>query len=296
MIFITPKTIGLFYFSGTGNPKLVSNLLDNEFNSSQINVDVIAIDDILRKKKKFNSSLINTYDLIGIGYPVHAFNAPKIVFDFIKGLPILNKKKSFLFKTSGDPLCKGGSTSMIKKQLKKKGLFVFHESLIVMPSNIAIKYDDELIKQLYAVAVRKIKIIAQQILKGSKNLQRNGLILNLISIIFSRMESIGAKYFGKYLSTTEACNLCQICVKSCPTGNIKIKEKELLFDNKCGFCLRCVYICPQKALSNRYLDFMIIKDGYDISKVIDDPNIKANYLSRDTKGYFKHFYKNLTHL
>jgi ferredoxin len=110
------------------------------------------------------------------------------------------------------------------------------------------------------------------------------------------MESVGAKYFGKYLSTTDACNSCQICVKNCPTGNIIIKEKELWFDKKCVFCLRCVYNCPQNALSNRYLNFMILKDGYDISKVIDNPDIKANFLSKNTKGYFKHFYKNLTHL
>jgi ferredoxin len=85
--------------------------------------------------------------------------------------------------------------------------------------------------------------------------------------------------------------LCGKCVRECPTGNISISNENIIFGNKCTFCMRCVYICPEKAISNKYMNFFVIKEGYNIQRVIDDPKIKGNFITHRTKGYFKHFYK-----
>ena len=282
------QKIGIFYFSGTGNTKIVANLFSNEFQNKGFSTKLIPIEDILNNTLALS---IDDYDLLGFGHPVHAFSAPKIFFHFLNILPKVNCKKAFTFKTAGDPLCSGGSTNLVRKHLSKKGYKVFHENLIVMPTNVMFKYDDSLIKQLYEVAVKKVKRGTKEILLGKTNLQKNNLWLKIGTYLFNKAESSGAAYFGKYLITTDSCNLCGKCIRECPTRNISISNKKIIFRNKCTFCLRCIYICPEKAILNKYMNFIVINEGYYIQNVIDDPNIKGNYITHKTKGFFKHFYK-----
>jgi len=282
------QKIGIFYFSGTGNTKIVANLYANEFQNKGFDTNLFPIENILRKKLTLSMS---DYDILGFGHPVHAFSGPKIFFDFLDRLPNVDDKITFTFKTAGDPLCRGGSTSLVRKSLSKKGYKVFHENMIVMPANVVLKYDDSLIKQLYDVAAKKVKKGTEEILLGKTNLQKNNLWLKIGTYLFNKAERSGASYFGKYLIVSDLCNLCGKCIKECPTRNISKHNDNVVFGNKCTFCMRCVYNCPERAISNKYMNFFVIKKGYNILNVINDPKIKGNYISHKTKGYFKHFYK-----
>ncbi len=281
--------IGIFYFSGTGNTKIISKLFAEEFLKHDAKVELVAIEDVLNNRIPFNID----YDMIGFGHPVHAFSAPKIFFEFIENLPICNETPSFYFKTAGDPLCNGGDTYRIRKKLLRKGYQVFYESLFVMPSNILFQYEDELIKQLFLAAQRKIRKIVNQILGNQKSLQVNNSLLRIFSYLFSKAESYGGPYFGKYLYVTDTCNRCNLCIDNCPTKNIYCDNDEISFGDRCTFCMRCVYTCPSKSIKNKYMNFLIIKKGYNIKIAIENPSLKGNFVSDNTKGYFKHFYKYL---
>ena len=76
-----PRRIGVFYFSGTGNTKMIAELLTTEFERYGNVADVIAIDELMKTNK---TAEVEKYDIIGFGYPVHAFNAPRIFFEFIE--------------------------------------------------------------------------------------------------------------------------------------------------------------------------------------------------------------------
>ena len=283
-------SIGIFYFSGTGNTKIIANLFKKELENNGADVNVTAIEDIFKKKVHFS---IRKYDIIGLGHPVHAFSAPKIFFDFISGLPNVKNKKTFMFKTSGDPFCNGGGTTLVRKKLERKGYRVFHEYLIVMPSNVVIKYEDELVKQLYNVAIIKIKNMSKEILVGKVKLQKNNFFLRIGTYLFNTMERIGVKYLGSYLKTSDSCILCEKCIKNCPTRNISKEDNKIKFSKNCTFCMRCIYNCPNRAITIRYFNFFVIKEGYNIQRIIYDPNVKGNYVSSKTKGFFKHFYSYL---
>ena len=205
---------------------------------------------------------------------------------------------SFYFRTAGDPICNGGATSIVQNILQHKGYKVFHESLLVMPVNLVIQYNDELVKQLFNTAKRKIVKIVKDVLKNKGELQKNSLMLKIISYLFSKAETIGAKYLGKYLYVNDTCNQCNLCINKCPTGNIyeENQSRKIKFGEKCTFFLRCVYLCPSNSIQSKYMNFFILKDGYDIKKVIENPLLKGNYVTEATRGYFKHFYKYLINI
>lgn len=284
------EKILIYFFSGTGNTEIIAQLFREEFTKKGCEVSICAIE---KTTKSCTFTNINSYDIIGFGHPVHAFGAPAIFHQFIKRLPLNENKRAFYFKTAGDPIFNGGSNHLVRKNLSSRGYKIFNESLLVMPSNVLIQYNEELVKQLYNTAIKKIVITVDQILSYHTTLQKDNLLVRLFSNLFNKSETIGAKYFGKYLYALNNCSQCQLCIKHCPTNNINYIDGKVEFGKECTFCMRCVYICPEKAIKNKYMNFVIIKNRYNIKNIIDNPLVTGNYISEKTKGYFKHFYKYL---
>ena len=283
------KSVCIYYFSGTGNTEIISYLFCKEFKKHGVSTTIKAIEEVLKGNIPLDGK---NYNLFGFGHPVHAFSAPKIFFEFIKRLSPVEKTPSFYFRTSGDPLCNAGATNLVRNILEKKGYDIFHESLLVMPSNVIIDYDDDLVKQLYVTAKRKIAKKVIEILQNEIRLPKQHIWLKIISYLFSKAASIGARYFGKYLYATANCNQCGLCIQNCPTENIyyAIESRKIKFGNNCTFCMRCVYLCPKSCIKNKYMNFFILKDGYNIKPVIKNSKLKGRYITETTKGYFKHFY------
>ncbi|MCX6662914.1 MAG: EFR1 family ferrodoxin [Euryarchaeota archaeon] len=281
-----PRTIGIFYFSGTGNTKMIVELLATEFERYGSVVDVIAIDELMKTNK---TAEVEKYDIIGFGYPVHAFNAPRIFFEFIELLRDGKQKKTFIFKSSGDPFMQGGSTALVRKALQKKGYDVIYERLFVMPANVLVRYQDRLIKQLCNTAVQRAKTMVKEILSEITKLQKNTFFSNFLTAAFSSIENYGARFFGKNLYVSDSCNLCGICISNCPTNNITKQKGHIIFHSKCTLCMRCIYRCPANAISPHFLKFFVISPWYEIQTIVDNPAIKDACISSKTKGFFRHF-------
>ena len=110
------KKVCIFLFSGTGMTKYVIDKLKNEFEIKQINVDIHFIENTQIEKVQF----IN-YDIVGIAYPVHAFNAPRIVIDFARKLPNNKTVNTFIISTVGEKVKVNNSSSkLLSKILRKK--------------------------------------------------------------------------------------------------------------------------------------------------------------------------------
>jgi len=74
----------IVYFSGTGNTKRISVLMQREFISGGADCRIVAMEDYCLQRLELDLSGI---DLVGIGFPVHAMDAPQIVYDFLELLP-----------------------------------------------------------------------------------------------------------------------------------------------------------------------------------------------------------------
>ena len=287
---IDDSHIALFYFSGTGNTEIIARLLGDEFKMRGICADAFKIETILSSPSRdlfFDD--IEKYEHLGMGYPIHALNAPRIFFDFIKILPSIPTKNTFIFKCSGDPFLKGGSTSMVQTRLERKGYSVSYERLFVMPANVFISYPESLVKQLYDAACKKAKTMVEEILNGTRRLQENDWFLDIVSRAFSMLEGKGARYMGKDFRVSESCTLCGICIDNCPTGNIYRENTMIRFHSRCLLCLRCIYKCPENAISPRLFKFIVLKEGFNISSIISNGTIKGNFINENTKGFYKRF-------
>jgi ferredoxin/flavodoxin len=280
----TPLTVRIFYFSGTGNTEIVAHLLAEAFRKKNLIVDLAPVEDVLKGEVPLK---IEDCDLVGMGYVVHAFNAPKILFEFLDRMPP-GDADIFLFKSSGDPFLEGGATTMVRNVLTEKGYHVFYEGLVVMPANCIVRYEDGLVKQLYNAAVLKTAKMAEEIVSGKVKLQKNGIFSRLVTVLFSTLEGMGAPLFGKHLKVLERCDLCGHCVKICPAGNIYRENNSIKFARKCVMCLRCIYTCPQKAITPGVFKFFVLED-YNIEEIISGPETE-DFVSESTKGYYRRVY------
>ena len=247
------KKLCLYFFSGTGMTKYVVDKFVNEFEQHSVAVDCFKIEE-----PRIHKSSLSEYDVLGIAYPVHSFNAPKIVIDFVKQLPKSNGMNTFIIHTAGEKhIINYASSDLLIKKLSKRGYRVFHNKMIEMPSNFIVKYRDERVKNILTKANEDIPHIANDIIELEPYYMRKNLGSKIIAFI-GRVEWFGAHIIGKFYNAKNGCVRCGKCINICPNKNIVMNEKSIGFKWRCGLCMRCIYQCPKNAISV-YLPFKFIR-------------------------------------
>ncbi|MCH5155625.1 MAG: EFR1 family ferrodoxin [Clostridiales bacterium] len=237
----------LIYFSGTGNTKRIAELYKSAFEGYGAEVDSMPLpcDDLPD---------LNAYDYIGLGYPIHAFNAPKILLKLCKKIPKRNKNKDgvkdvFVFKSSGEPVRMSDVSSLkLKSILKRRGYMLKNEYQYVMPYNIIFRHTDEQVHKMWSVAKDLVPADVAEILSGKSRLPKKMFLGGFLAWVL-RCEHWGAHINGKLYRANKACVKCYKCEKLCPVNNIKIKKGKVKFGGKCIMCMRCVQACPKAAIN-----------------------------------------------
>lgn len=157
----------VFYvFSGTGNTHKVCRAVMREWETAGAECRYTEI------AKDSGACDPNGFDRVVIGYPVHAFNAPEPVFEFIKKLPVCGEKRPmvYLVKTSGEPLkLNDGSCARVSDLLKKRGYAVSGEYHYVMPYNMIFRHSDGMAARMWRAARLRIPAEAKEMLEGKKS-------------------------------------------------------------------------------------------------------------------------------
>lgn len=280
------ESIGVFYFSGTGNTEIIANMITEQFREKQLDVDLIKIEDILKNKKDVS---IEKYDLIGIGSQVIGYSTPKLVMKFIKILPKQKDKKVFLFRTAGGvaPINFNVSKSSIRR-LKSKGYDVYYERLFSLCSNWVKKFDDEIVHGLYQACQRKIGLMCQELIDGERKFYKTGLGLRIKMGLISRFSSIFISLIGRDLYVNSSCTKCGHCIHNCPAQNIDDSGYKIKFKKSCNSCLRCIYSCPKQAIKFKHLKFIPVTGGYNINETL----AKLNNEQKSDHGFVPQFYEN----
>ena len=204
------KSVLICFFSGTGNTKKVVEQFSKTFQGQGFEVVLHNIDD-----GPFDGE-ISKFDLFGIAYPVHAFNAPANVLEFaktIKKLPKKQKKAYFVVNTSGEPLKLNNISSLkLNSMLRKRGFKLTNEYHYCMPYNIIFRHTDNMAHKMWETAQKVIPLDCKQIVDGEKS--RLGYVPcgRFLAWIF-RVEHWGGKFNGRRYKVSDKCLKCGLCIK-----------------------------------------------------------------------------------
>jgi len=277
----------LLIFSGTGNTLTVGNMIAEHFGEKGFITDIIEIGNPFPKIEN-----IEDYRFIGFGYPVHAFNIPKIYRRLIAYLPNTSETSAFIFKTSGEPfLLNSASSYILTKKLKRKGYKVLSDTHFLMPYNIIFRYPDRAVKAMVNYGETLSKILVNNLLNGKQELIKYKRRYRLISTVF-RIQYLGATINGLLIKVRrKKCNKCLRCLKNCPTGNIFIKDGKIKFSSKCTMCMRCAMMCPNDAIKIGFLNRWKVNGKYDFTQILANDSIEDGFFSEQHTDFFRYFKK-----
>jgi len=277
----------LCYFTGTYNTLYVTTLIKNRLMANGYEVDQICL-------SSYNKQNTSGYDVIGIGYPIHAFNTPKIVVDTIKKMNLKNNKY-FIYKVSGEPFKLNSASSYeLYKMLKKNNNELLGEYHYVMPYNILFKTRKDVIIHELKYVNKYVNYMCNNLL--SVKPYKVNLFYRFVSNLF-KIQRLGCKINIKnYKVDEDRCTRCHKCIDLCPNKNIVFNKelRKIEFKNNCSMCMRCSYLCPSNAINigllekykvngqYSFLEYMKKEDNYDIN------NEKERFYKK-----FKKYYDNI---
>ncbi len=276
----------IYYQTGTGNTRIVSEMIADELRQKNIQVD------LCEAVMPFDPLNPGEYDLVGFGYPIHAFNTPKFFLDFVRTLPSVDNIPAFIFKTSGEPFHYNDASSYtLTKILKHKGFHVVMDKHLLMPYYIIFRYPKEIAKQMYVKNLSLAKIIAMKMINKEYAKPRY-YPWHVLLMYFFRLQWVGARLNRPLIKVDkEKCINCGICVNECPANTIQIVDGYPKFVNLCTMCMRCVMLCPKDAIKFGIFNRWKVSGKYDFIKLANDESIPGDYINPETKGYFKYFRK-----
>lgn len=252
------SNIRISYYSGTGGTAMAAGFFQRELLESGRQCRVETITD-------GTCAAQDTHDLLVLLFPVHAFNAPKAIYRWIEHLNSVKDTPAVVISVSGggevspNTACRIGSI----RRLQRKGYHIVYESMLVMPSNWVVATKEPLASMLVRVLPNKVHVAAAEILSGSRK-RTSPLWIDRLFSQLGKIETYGARLWGRFIKVRSTCNGCGQCAKNCPAGNIAFENNRPRFGGKCHMCMKCIYLCPAHALTPGVCGFFVLRDGYDL--------------------------------
>ncbi len=271
------------YFSGTGGTKLIAETLRNQLDM----VDgIFSIEQDAKMGMMIDA--IRCSKTLFLLYPVHAFSAPQIVIDFLEELSEESLKETdvCVISVSGGGAVWPNTKSRVEviSRLLEMGATVIHESMMVMPSNWLLATN----RDASALLIRGVPLRIRQIISEIEQRKPRVIKARKIGCLLGRinkLEKKGATRFSKRFNILDHCTYCGWCEEACPRKNIHVdaEEKTIIFGDQCMMCMRCVYGCPQNAITTK--SRQVLKDGYIIEDFIDlSVTPTMDVINNSTKG------------
>ena len=251
----------IIYFSPTGNALHLANKVSNYFGHKVSQVLPLEFVDV--DKLESDSHLI-------LLYPVHGFNAPRTVKNFVKKLPVgIYDNISLLAVGSSTIWVNHAVSGDLRKELLRKNYNILIDEILEMPLTFVMSFPDDKVEDLIEKSEKKIENICSTIEQGYLSDYNPG-IASLAFNFLGKGESFAARLFGLELHANNNCVSCGKCWENCPESNVKkSKSGKPKFGFDCLMCMRCIYNCPTHAIYSKNMQFCIINDGYNLKQIIN---------------------------
>lgn len=233
----------IYCFSATGNSLSVSQKIANGLGDTQI----VSI------AREFQKTLVPDEQRIGFVFPVYIYGVPSIVQEFVDKLDLSNVKYVFAIATCGGT--PGATLSTFKKQLRKKKVNLC-SGFAVREKSGAIGMGNPIISIIRRIAGKPAQNTDEQIGKivetvrecKTNRLWTSSFFANIIGDILHTMTRDILKKADTSFWVDQNCNLCKMCVRICPRGNIQIANDKLNWNHNCEQCFACLHWCPKQAI------------------------------------------------
>lgn len=236
----------IFYFTGTGNTRWAAQQLAAATEDS-----LYFIPDELRKGElKYK---LATDERLGICFPTHGWQPPRIVREFLRRATFDNVQYVYALTTCGDNM--GHAMRILRKELRRRNLSLDASFAVVMPeSNVCFSFlhlDTEESENRKIAATRQLMPhICELVVKKTRQVEQ--LVKGAIPYTYTYI--IGG-YYNKHLITDrhfwvdeKACIQCGKCSKLCPVDDIEGLPPHWKHDGSCTNCLACYHYCPTHAI------------------------------------------------
>ena len=240
----------LLYFSQTGNTKKVTDQIAQGIRSKKGRCTISPL-------KGFDTSRLQEYDLVGLGFPVFYYKEPFNVRDFMESLPPLSQQHWFIYVTHANAI--GETLPLASKRLQEKG------AIVVGYSNT---YADTTVpfypKPLYLhghpdeTSLREAIEFGEEVVELSERIEGPDSELipepYPVSSMYFKEQSkkLTPEYVSKimphYSIDKERCIECGSCMDGCPVDGIDVFSDPPRIQDPCIHCWRCVNVCPTLAI------------------------------------------------
>ena len=249
------QKIIIYYFSGTGNSRNVGMWLANVAKENNIENQIINIAQIDR----LSVDQPETGSLVVFISPVHGFNYPPVMLNFILRFPkgknkvaLMNTRAGMLIGKFITPGITGIAFYLSALILFIKGFSIKAILPVDMPSNwISIHpgLNTRTIKYLNGKCKERVETFSRKILQGKSHFKA---LLEVYDILLAPIALgyflIGRFFFAKSFFASADCNNCDVCIKACPVKAIIKVDNRPFWTFNCESCMKCMSNCPKKAI------------------------------------------------
>lgn len=237
----------IFYFSGTGNSRLIAERLAAELSEKLVFIPEAA------SRGDFSVEL-EEGESLGFVFPVYCWAPATPVLEFVERMQLKGRRPEYTYMvtTYGDEA--GQTEKVLRKVLGKyPGLKLDAAFGLVMPEtyvnfqkmdvdspDVARAKIRRSLDRIPSIAARiRCRTVCSDVLVGKMAWLKTHLV---------------RRYFYRYLVDdskfwhTEDCTVCGICEKVCPLGNIRIMRDGPRWMGECVTCDACYHNCPSHAI------------------------------------------------
>jgi ferredoxin/flavodoxin len=279
------KTVQIVFFSGTGGVKRIADAFKQELLNRGLGVSVVNLDfSPLNQSNSQSDEDTTSVDLVILLFPLHAFDAPDPIYEWIQNTHMEHKKVAVISVSGGGEAWPNtGCRNNCCKSLERKGFDIVYERMMCMPSNWVFRVNDHVAMLLITAIPKKANRILDDILSGKT--RRTKFKMGLLRSYVTKMEKRNAKLFAHKLIIDSTCTGCGLCAGQCPVNNIEMKDRKPLFNDRCIMCFRCIYACSSHAIKSN--NFMVLKNGYSLIELEKRmQGVELEPINKCCKGFF----------